>query len=308
MAEAGVVILGVYVADLAFWAERLPVMGETLLGGNFKIGPGGKGSNQAVAARRAGGDVAFISKVSDDEFGAMARAMYECEGIDQNHVYPSDVATGAAFIMVQEKTGENAIIIYPGAAETLTNEEVEAASPVVAGARVFVTQLELKMPQVECGLALARKHGVSTVLNPAPAMVLPDHIYPMVDNFTPNESEAAALAGCPVENVAQAEQAAEIFIARGVGAVLVTLGGDGVLVKDEQGATHIPAFDMGTPVDTTGAGDAFNGGFAVGLAENMDVREAARFGCAVGALSVTRQGTAPSMPSRDEVEELLQKP
>jgi len=307
MAKAGVVVLGVFVADLAFWAERLPVMGETLLGSNFKIGPGGKGSNQAVAACRAGGNVAFISKVGDDEFGALARGLYEREGIDQNYVYPSDVPTGAAFIMVQEKTGSNAIIIYPGAAEALTNEEVESASKVFAGAQVFVTQLELKLPQVTCGLALARHHGVQTVLNPAPALQLPEHIYPMVDYFTPNESEAAALAGCPVENVAQAQLAADIFIARGVGAVVVTLGGDGVLVKDAQGATHIPAFDVGAPVDTTGAGDAFNGGFAVGLAEDMDVREAARFGCAVGALSVTRQGTAPSMPARAEVEALLRR-
>lgn len=305
MAGKGVVVLGVFVADLAFWTGRLPAMGETVMGREFKLGPGGKGSNQAIAARRAGAEVTFISKLGTDAFGELARRTYREEGISEQFVFEStETGTGAAAILVNEESGDNAIVVAMGAVADLSVAELDSAEPAIAGAAVFATNLELPVALAERGLELARKHGVSTILNPAPAIALPEHIYPMVDFFTPNETEAAALAGVPVENSEQAEAAADIFLARGVGTAIITLGEQGVLFKDASGAKLIPAVSAGAVVDTTGAGDAFNGGFSVGLSEGLEPRDAARFGCAVAGISVTRVGTAPSMPLRSEVDAL----
>ena len=287
MAGKGVAVLGVFVADLAFWTGRLPAMGETVMGREFKLGPGGKGSNQAIAARRAGAAVTFISKLGADAFGELARRTYRDEGISEEFIFESaETGTGAAAILVNEHSGDNAIVVAMGAVADLSVAEVEAAERAIADASVFATNLELPLALAERGLALAREHGVTTVLNPAPALALPDAVYPMVDFFTPNESEAAALAGVPVETPEQAAAAADIFLARGVGTAIVTLGERGVLFKDAAGAELIPSVDAGPVVDTTGAGDAFNGGFSVGLSEGLAPRDAARFGCAVAGLSV----------------------
>ena len=305
MAHTGVTILGVFVADLAFWTGRLPTMGETVMGREFKLGPGGKGSNQAIAARRAGAEVTFISKLGADAFGELARRTYRDEGISERFVFESaETGTGAAAILVNEQSGDNAIVVAMGAVADLTVAELESAEPAIAGAAIFATNLELPVALAQRGLELARKHGVGTILNPAPAFALPDHIFPMVDFFTPNETEAAALAGVPVESAEQAAAAADIFLARGVGTAIITLGEQGVLFKDASGTELIPAVAAGAVVDTTGAGDAFNGGFSVGLSEGLEPRDAARFGCAVAGLSVTRVGTAPSMPLRSEVDAL----
>lgn len=306
MAGKGVTVLGVFVADLAFWTGRLPVMGETVLGSEFKLGPGGKGSNQAIAARRAGAAVTFISKLGADAFGELARRTYRKEGISEDFITESaETGTGAAAILVNEESGDNAIVVAMGAVADLSVAEVEAAEQAIAGASVFATNLELPLPLAERGLELARKHGVTTILNPAPALALPEPIYSMVDFFTPNETEAGELLGLVVETPEHAENAADSFLALGVGTAIITLGGQGVLFKDANGAELIPAVDAGPVADTTGAGDAFNGGFSVGLAEGLDPRDAARFGCAVAGLSVTRVGTSPSMPMRSEVDALM---
>jgi ribokinase len=308
MASPKIAIQGVFVADLAFRAARLPMMGETLMSNGFKLGPGGKGSNQSVAAARAGGDVAFITKIGADPFGEMARKLYAAEGIDATHVLVDPARpTGAAFIFVDGKTGENAIIIEAGAAAALTEAEMEAAAPVIAAARIFVAQLELPLPVVRRGLEIARRHGVTTILNPAPAMTLPDDLYPLVDFLTPNETEAESLVDFAVDSGQQAARAAEVLLAKGVGAVIVTLGAKGALLKTASESVHIPAFSAGEVVETAGAGDAFNGGFALALAEGRAVADAVRFGSAVAGISVTRPGTAPSMPRRDEVEALLSR-
>jgi len=306
MAPPKIAIQGVFVADLAFRAARLPMMGETLLSNGFKLGPGGKGSNQSVAAARAGADVAFITKIGADPFGEMARGLYAAEGIDAGHVLTdAQRPTGAAFIFIDSRTGENAIIIEAGAAAALTEAEMEAAAPAIAAARIFVAQLELPLPVVRRGLEIARRHGVTTILNPAPAMALPDDLYPLVDYLTPNETEAESLVDFAVDSGQQAERAAEVLLAKGVGTVVVTLGAKGALLKNRSERVHIPAFSAGDVVETAGAGDAFNGGFALALAEGRPVADAVRFGCAVAGISVTRPGTAPSMPRRDEVEALL---
>lgn len=300
-----ITILGSFVADVAFRTPVMPRWGETLLGSAFRLGSGGKGSNQAVAAARLGGDVRFVSKLGRDTFGDMARQLYRDEGIDTTCLFAADEATGAAAIIIDEKSGENGIIIVPGACFHLTDEELLQAAPLIASSAVFLTQLEQDISVVQRGLEYAHGAGVVTVLNPAPAAKLPYSVYPLCDYLTPNESEAAALTGIPVSNVTEAAQAADVLLTRGVGNVVVTLGANGALLKTRQITKHIPAVDAGPVIETTGAGDAFNGGFAVGLAEGMSAQEAVAFGCAAAGISVTRHGTAPSMPRRDEVDNLL---
>lgn len=301
-----ITILGIYVVDVAFFAPRLPRIGETILGDDFRAGPGGKGGNQAVAAARAGGDVAFVTRVGDDDFGRQARAPWAADGIDTRFVTASDSApTGAAFIFVDSATGDNAIIVSPGAARELTIEQVRPAIAALAAGDVFMTQLEAPLPTVVAALAEAKARGATTILNPAPAAPLPDAVYRDCDLFTPNESEAAALAGFPVDGPDAAACAAAVFLAKGVGAVAVTLGAAGVLLKTPATTVLVPGFTVPEVVDTTGAGDAFNGGLAAALAEGMPLEAAVRFGNAVGALSVTRRGAAPAMPTRAEIDAML---
>jgi ribokinase len=303
-----VTVMGSFVADLAFRTPRLPSWGETVMGSAFRLGPGGKGSNQAVAAARLDVEVAFISKLGRDTFGDLARRTYAQEGIDTRFVFETTQhETGGAAIIVDQAKGENAIVVVPGACFQLTPEEVDHARPAIEGSAVFMTQLELPIPVVEHGLNLAGKLGVITVLNPAPAHTLPESIYPLCDYLTPNETEAAGLTGRPVASAADAEGAADALLARGARNVVVTLGAQGALVKNAKLTERVAAFDAGPVVETTGAGDAFNGGFAVGLAEGMDIIAATRFGCAVAGISVMRLGTAPSMPRRSEVEALLKR-
>ncbi|MEP5514013.1 MAG: ribokinase [Bauldia litoralis] len=306
--KRGIAILGVFVADLAFRADRMPAMGETIFGTGFKMGPGGKGSNQSVAAARAGAAVTFISRLGADDFGAVARATWENEGITARVVEAPDQPTGAAFIYVNDKTGENAIIVSPGVAESISPADVDAAADAIRGAAVFVTQLEQPAETAHRGLEIAREAGVITVFNPAPAAPVDDAIYALCDYVTPNETEAAFLTNLPVTNIEQARKAGDAFLDKGVGTALITLGEAGALLHTPVESTLIPAFAVDPVVETAGAGDAFNGGFAAALAMGMPPAEAARFGCAVAGLSVTRHGTAPSMPTLAEIEALLAAP
>jgi ribokinase len=303
-----ITIMGSFVADLALRTPRIPAWGETILGASFVLGPGGKGSNQAVAAARAGGSVTFLCKLGRDTFGDLARRTYAEEGIDTQFVFDSaEQGTGAAAIIIDEARGENAIIVVPGSGYHLTAAEVDRARERIAQSAIFMTQLEVPVAVAEHGLKLARSLGVTTILNPAPAVPLPESIFGLCDYVTPNESEAAALTGLPVGNIAEAERAADALLARGARNVVVTLGPQGVFVKNSNLARHVPAVEFGPVVETTGAGDAFSGGFAVALSEGADIAAAARFGCAVAGISVTRRGTAPSMPTRAEVDALLKK-
>ena len=304
MEQKWVTVMGSFVADLAFRTGRIPAWGETLMGQSFKLGTGGKGSNQAVAAARAGGRVSFISKLGQDPFGEMARNLYKTEGIDTRFLFTTASATGAATIIIDAEKGENAIIVVPGACFELTAAEVDQARALIAASSVFVAQLELSLAVVEHGLALAHSLGVPTILNPAPAAPLPESIYQFIVYITPNETEAAALTGVPVITVADAEKAADAFLARGVPNAIITLGAQGAIVKNGRVKEHVPAVNAGPVVETTGAGDAFNGGFAVALSEGMDLVEAVRFGCVTAGISITRPGTAPSMPTRAEIDAL----
>ena len=302
-------ILGIFVADLTFRTDRMPLKGETFIGNSFKIGPGGKGSNQAVANRRAGAETIFISKIGKDTFGEMAMKLYADEGINAEYVWDiADMATGAASIVVNEETSENVIIVVPGAADAMIPDDLDAAEAGIAKSAFFMASLEVPIPVMKRGLEVAKRNGVPTILNPAPAAILPDEVYGLSDYFTPNETEAAMLAGISVETIEQAEIAAKIILERGVKTVVITLGKLGVYVRNAEISQHVPSFDMGEQVlDTTGAGDAFNGGFAHALAEGMSLIEAVRFGSATAAISVTRLGTAPAMPFNNEILDLLKK-
>jgi len=301
----GVAILGVFVADVAFRASRQPKIGETLIGSQFTLGPGGKGSNQAVAAARLGIDVKFISKLGRDAFADLAFDTWRAEGVTTAVTQADDDHTGAAYIFIEDATGDNAIIICPGAAMTISADLVENAGEAIAGADVFITQLEQPVAAARRGLEIARAAGTATILNPAPAVPIDDDILALCDFVTPNESETEALTGLAVKTVDEARNAADAFLDKGVGAALITLGEAGVLFHSREMSEHVPAYQIAPVVETTGAGDAFNGGFATALARGLEPLEAARFGCAVAGISVTRPGTAPSMPTLEEVEVIL---
>ncbi len=305
MMKGSVVILGIYVTDLAFRAQRMPLLGETVAGSAFAMGPGGKGSNQAVAAARAGADVILCTRIGNDAFGNIAQATWAAEGITSRASIMDNVATGAAHIYVDENTGGNAIIVASGAAGTLGPQDVDAIEADIARAAVFVTQLEQPVPAARRGLELARKHGVTTVLNPAPALPLDDDIYPLCDYITPNETEATALTGIAVASVDDARRAADALLNKGARAAIITLGEAGALLHTKDESILVPAFQCGRVVETAGAGDGFTGGFAAALARGEGPLDAVRFGCALASISVTRPGTAPSMPRLDEINALL---
>jgi ribokinase len=301
-----ITVMGSFVVDLAFRTPALPGWGQTITGSGFMLGPGGKGSNQAVAAARLGADVTFITKLGQDAFGDLARQTYAAEGIDTAYVAETtDYPTGAASVVVDEVRGENAIVVYPGACFHITPSEIDRARPAITASAVFLAQLETNLDAVEHGLKLARELGVTTILNPAPATSLPDLIYPLCDYLTPNESETAALTGKRVTTLDDAAAAAEALLDRGARNAVITLGAQGALVKNARMAQHVAAFDAGPVIETTGAGDAFNGGLAVALAEGLDVIAATQFACAAAGISVTRHGTAMAMPRREEVDALL---
>jgi ribokinase len=300
-----VVILGVFVADTAYRAARQPRMGETILGRSFVLGPGGKGSNQAVAAAMAGAETHFISRLGKDPFADMALATWARAGVHPAVRQDAGSYTGAAYIFIEDATGNNAIIISPGAAAEISVADIEANAGLIGGAQVFVTQLEQPIPVALHALKMARAAGVVTILNPAPAASLPEGMLRFCDYVTPNESEAEALCGLSVTSVDEALVAAKALRAMGAGAAIITLGEKGALFHDGTRTVHVPPFKAGPVVETTGAGDAFNGGFAAALSEGMDPVAAVRFGSATAGISVTRPGTAPSMPSRAEIEALL---
>lgn len=297
-----VVILGVFVADTAYRAERMPKMGETIMGNSFALGPGGKGSNQAVACARMGADTHMISKLGQDDFAKLALDTWAEAGVVPHVEQVSDSYTGAAHIFIEDDTGDNAIIIAPGAAALIGEADIEAQAELIASADVFVTQLEQPMAAALRGLQIARQAGVITVLNPAPAAPLPDGMLALCDYVTPNETECEAITGIAVHSEADAAKACDALHALGVKIPIITMGEQGAYLN---GHGLVPAVNAGTVVETTGAGDAFNGGFAAAISENMSPLEAARYGCAVAGLSVTKAGTAPSMPSRETVEALL---
>ncbi|HEV3175043.1 MAG TPA: ribokinase [Stellaceae bacterium] len=306
MPRPRIAVLGLFAADLTSLVSRLPHWHETLEGGGATLGPGGKGSNQAIAAARLGAAVSFIGKVGADPFGAMAMQLYDQEGIDRAHLATSSSEpTGTALILLDAESGHNAIVVNGGATATLTEAELDRAEPAIRSVDVFLLTLEVPAALIARAVAMARRAAVPIVLNPAPAKAFDWSLLPAIDFVTPNEVEAASLLGVPVSGVEDAQRAAREFRARGAATAIVTLGERGAVLSSAEHEAHLPAFAVPKVVDTTGAGDAFNGALAVALAERRPLLEAARFASAAAALSVTARGAANSMPGRAEVEALL---
>jgi len=299
-----VVILGVFVADTSYRADRMPRMGETILGNSFALGPGGKGSNQAVACARMGAQTHIITRLGKDDFADMALKTWAQAGVTPHVRHIADSYTGAAYIFVENATGNNAIIIAPGAAATISNTDVDRHADLISKASVFITQLEQPLPVAHHALKLARTAGVTTILNPAPAAPLPEGMLALCDYLTPNETETQEITGIEVLTVEDAQRASTALCKMGVGTPIITLGERGAYLH---GHGLVPAVTAGPVVETTGAGDAFNGGFAAALSEGATPLEAVKIGCATAGISVTRPGTAPSMPTKAEVQALLAK-
>ncbi len=300
-------ILGIFVADLCFFADEIPIPGKTVLGKKYIIGPGGKGSNQAIAASRAGGDVSFITKLGKDSYAEMALNLYQEAGINtQSVILDSNLATGAAGILINQKTGENAINVVPGAAGTIDNKLIDENLSIIKNSKIFLSQLETPLETTLYALKLAKENGCTTILNPAPASNLPEDCYPNIDFFTPNETEASFYVQQPIESEKDCHNAAKVFLNKGIKNILITLGDKGCFFKNKDEEFLIPAKKLSLPVlDTTGAGDAFNGAFSVALSNNKNYKEAIEFASLVAGISVTREGAANSMPSIQEIKENL---
>jgi ribokinase len=293
-----IVVVGSLNMDLVVRSPRHPRPGETLLGSEFHTFPGGKGANQAVAAARLGGQVKMIGRVGADAFGKSLIQTLANDGVDTSQVKQIGAATGVALITVDD-AGQNTIVVVPGANGELSPPDLLAAESAFEGASVVVMQLEIPLLTVTFAADLAHRHGARVILNPAPAQQLGSTLLKQVDVLVPNQPEAALLTGS-----ALAGEAARQLLAAGVHSVIVTMGEDGVLIAEDETQAHLAAHRV-TVVDTTAAGDAFVGAFAVALAEGRSTREAAAWGNAAGALAVTRSGAQPSLPTRAELERFL---
>ncbi|HZZ59305.1 MAG TPA: ribokinase [Opitutaceae bacterium] len=301
-----VLVVGSNMRDMVVRSAALPRPGETLLGGEFFTGQGGKGANQAVTAARAGGDVTFVGRVGNDSLGRDAVAALKRDGIDCRHVVVDPKRPSGVALILVGGAGENSIAVAPGANAALSAADVKAASRAFQRAAVLLVQLEIPVPTVACAIRLGRRAGARVILNPAPAAPLPAALLRGVDIFTPNESEAAAFVGHAVDSLRSVARAAAALRTLGPPVVIVTLGARGAWVQDGSGGRLLPAIAV-KAVDTTGAGDVFSGALAVGLAEGRPLDDAVRFGQAAAAISVTRPGTQSSVPSRAEIDALLRK-
>jgi ribokinase len=300
-----VCVVGSANLDYTVALPRLPRVGETVSSGTLLVNRGGKGANQAVAARRLGAEVRLIGCVGDDDAGAAMRRALDEQGIGVEGVVTAPgVATGTALIFV-DREGHNQIGVAPGANHRLTVEMARAGEPSIEWAQVLVSQLEVPVPVVRWALETARRHGVPTVLNPAPVQELSDELLGLVTYLTPNAGEVAALTGIEVSDLDSGRRAAARLCERGVGTVIITLGEEGALVYDGATAVHFEAFPIEV-VDTTGAGDAFNGGLAVGLSAGGNLEQVIPLASAAAALTCTRRGAQDALPDRAAVERFLQ--
>ena len=297
---AKIVVVGSFNTDLTSYMARMPRPGETVHGERFVTGAGGKGSNQAVAAARLGADVTFIGRVGKDVFANLAYEIWDAEGVNRDYVTQDDEhATGVAPILV-DASGENSIVVVLGANLRLKSADIDAARQRIAAADVLIAQLEINLDMVAYALRSAKELGLKTILNPAPAAEIPAATLALADILTPNETELESLAGSGLD----VSEAARGLLTRDDQRAVVTLGAQGARIVKPGESLTVPAFAVDV-VDTTGAGDAFNAGLAVALAEGSTLEEAARFANATAALCVTKPGTARSTPYRGEVDALL---
>ena len=299
MSKRSILVVGSSNTDMTVKTKALPKPGETVLGGVFTMGAGGKGANQAVAARRLGGDVKFICKVGRDIFGDNALAHYAEEGLDTSGVLRSDLPSGVALISVDEKA-ENCIVVASGANNDLIEADIEASKEAIEACGILLLQLETPVPSVLKAAKMAHGAGATVVLNPAPACPLPDELFPFVDLFIPNETELASFSGMPVGDAEQAAAAAAAMQRKGVGKLIVTMGSKGSLICDGGEPVFVPAKKV-KAVDTTAAGDTFCGALCVALSEGKGLKEAAEFATAASALTVQKMGAQNSIPFRKDL-------
>jgi len=299
-----IIVVGSANTDMIVRVTRIPRPGETILGGEFMTAAGGKGANQAVAAARVGGRVSFIARVGRDSFGDSTVAALKRDGIDTHDVRRDRARpSGVALIFVADH-GENSIAVASGANAALSARDIRVARSSFRGARVMLVQLETPLDTVRAALDEAHRAGVRVILNPAPAQALPVEVLKKIAVLTPNETEAELLTGIPVNDMRSATMAARKLRRRGVETVIITLGKRGALLATDEGEVLVKGFPV-KPIDTTAAGDVFNGALAVALAEDRTLLEAVRFANAAAAISVTRRGAQPSAPRRAEVNQLL---
>ncbi|PTS91624.1 ribokinase, partial [Pedobacter sp. HMWF019] len=279
---------------------HIPVPGETVLGGSFFMNPGGKGANQAVAVARLGGDVTFVSKMGNDVFGKQSFQLMDKEGIDTRYIVSDEELPSGVALITVDASGENSIVVAQGANGNLLVSDIEPALNEIEQFSILLLQLEIPMSTVEFITFKASEKNILVILNPAPATKLSDRLLQHIDIITPNESEASILSGIAVTDVESAKKAAQVIHELGIKSVIITLGPLGALVLDH-GAFHlVPAKQVET-VDSTAAGDVFNGGLAVALAEGKSLVEAVDFACEAAAFSVTRLGAQSSIPHRNEL-------
>lgn len=295
-----IVVVGSCNTDMVVKSDRLPVPGETVLGGAFMMNPGGKGANQAVAIARMGGNVTFISKTGNDLFGRQSVEMYGDENIVTDYIFSDQhLPSGVALIMV-DRNGENCIVVASGANGSLSPKDIEKARNVIESADILLMQLEVPMDTVEYAAKLAHEKGIKVVLNPAPAAFLSNELLKCLYAIIPNKTEAEMLSGIKVSDLETAKQAADIIAAKGVDKVVITLGSKGALIKDGDVYSFIPA-DKVEAVDTTAAGDTFCGAFCVGISEGLSIEDAVRMATKAAGITVTREGAQAAIPYRKEL-------
>lgn len=300
-----IVVFGSLNFDITGRAAITPKPAETLMGTSYTLGPGGKGSNQAVAAHRAGADVTMITKIGNDLFGGFAQDFYKKEGLSSDYlIVDKTKQTGIAIIMVSEETGQNQVLVISSACLGFTDEDLNSAKPALESCDILLMQHEVNLEANWKVVDIAKQSGAKVVLNPAPAKTVPDDVLNKIDIITPNEVEAAVLTGVDVKTPEDAAKAAKVFQEKGVESVVITLGEQGAYVRSGDKEAVIERLNVDA-VDTTGAGDAFNGGLVTALAEGKDIFEAARFANVVGALSVTKKGASLAMATRKEIEEFI---
>jgi ribokinase len=299
-----ITVVGSFAVGLTLRAPRFPVAGETLIGSDFDMGPGGKGSNQAVGAARLGAESHLVAVIGEDLFGDVAVDLYRREGVGSTHLRrTAERNTGVGFITLNA-AGENQIVLDMGANHLLSTDDVDAAEDLIAGSQAVLTVLEINPATAARAMTLARRHGVISILNPAPAQPLSDDVLAAVDVLTPNQSELRLLSGLAPDDPADTVDLAHALQRRGVSQLVVTRGSQGALVVTADGATHpIPGVAVSV-VDTTGAGDAFTCALGVALAEGQSLLDAVRFATFAGALAVTKLGVIPALPTRSQVEAL----
>jgi ribokinase len=306
MSKPIITVVGSFAVGMTLRTSRMPVFGETLIGSDFDMGPGGKGSNQAVATARLGAESYFVGIIGDDKLGEIASDLYAGEGVNTHYLKKTDeMATGVGFIILDPE-GHNGIILDMSANHLMDEAYVEAAEQQIAGSDIVMSVLEIPVLAAAHAMRLGRKHGVHTLLNPAPAAPLSDEVFRNVDFITPNETELRVLQGLPPDDPTPTEDLAHRLQARGAGKIIVTMGEQGSLVLTDGQSFHVPSVAVDV-VDTTGAGDAFNSGLAIALAEGQDLVAAVRFATCSGALACTKLGVIPSLASRPAVDALYRQ-